>query len=220
MTRLEIRRRILHALNDSAEQPVFWSLSEVDDYIQDAQEVLAEESEGLTRTFTVPRRAGHMIYHLAGIGENIMVPYRIWLPDLSCRLEAWSITDLDARQETWMQTTGNPYIWFPIDWQAFGIWPVPASPGGWLEVSCYVWPEPLTTDNSRPEFLPADHEALVMFGEEEGYLKQHMGLQAVDSSRQFARRFGKAGTRSSVEQMASAFHVRERSSGGNTRDSG
>ena len=42
MTRLEIRRRILHGLNESAEQPVFWSLSEIDGYIQDGQEVLAE----------------------------------------------------------------------------------------------------------------------------------------------------------------------------------
>lgn len=217
MTRGEIRTQILRALNDDPTVPVFWDLAEIDDYIQDGMELLAEESEALKRTFHIPRRPGTMIYHLAGVGEHIMVPYRIWLPDLSRRLQPWSITDLDARQETWMLTTGDPYAWWPIDWQQFGIWPVPASPGGWLEINCYVWPMPLENDSDRPEFMPATHEALVMYGEQEGQVKQHNIVQAADRARAWTRRWGRAGIRASVEQMLSAFHVRERNRG-NGRD--
>lgn len=210
MTKKEIRQRILRALNDDADNPVYWSRGEIDDVIQDGMEMLAEESEALKRTFVVMRRAGVQVYHLAGIGQDIMVPYRIWLPDHKRRLQSWSITDLDARQETWLQTTGSPWVWWPIDWQQFGVWPTPASPGGWMEVDCYVWPTPLLRDADRPEFQPADHESLVFFGEMEGYLKQHDVARAVDLARGWSARWGKAGTRASVKQMQSAFHVRER----------
>ena len=172
--------------------------------------MLAEESEALKRTFRVPRRAGVFIYHLEGIGEQIMVPYRIWLPDHKRRLDAWSITDLDGRQETWLNTTGSPWVWWPIDWQSFGVWPRPASAGGWMEVDCYVWPQPLHDDGDMPEFYQADHEALVFFGEMEGYLKQHDVARAADLARGWANRWGTARTRASVEQMQSAFHIRER----------
>lgn len=113
----------------------------------------------------------------------------------------------------WMTVTGDPWVWWPIDWQQFGIWPIPASAGGWLEVDCYVWPAPLLNDSDRPEFMPADHEALVQFALVEGYLKQHMPLQATDIEQQWARQWGRAGTRSSVEQMQAAFHVREKARG-------
>lgn len=208
MTREEIRRRIFNALNDAPEDPVYWSKGEVDDYIADAMEMLAEESEGLKRTFTIPRREGRMIYHLAGCGNNIIAPFRIWLPDLKRRLDAWSITDLDGRHEEWMTVNGDPWVWWPVDHQQFGIWPVPSTGGGWMEISCYVWPDELLGDGNRPEYMPEDHEALVQFGIAEGYLKQHMPIQAFDTEKEWMRQWGKAGSRSSTEQMASAFRQR------------
>lgn len=210
MTKQEIRQRILRALNDDPVDPIYWTTQEIDEYVQDGMEMLAEESEALKRTYIVPRRPGVQIYHLAGIGEQIMVPYRIWLPDHKRRLEAWSITDIDGRQETWMNTTGSPWIWWPIDWQHFGIWPRPATGGNVMHVDCYVWPLPLLNESSQPEFYPADHEALVFFGEMEGYLKQHDVARAADLARGWVGRWASSGTRASVEQMQSAFHIRER----------
>jgi len=216
MTKSEIRTRILRALNDDPDVPVFWTKDEIDDYIADGMEILAEESGNLKRTYHIPRRAGAMIYHLDGVGENIMVPFRIWLPDLSRRLEAWSITDLDGRHEAWMTVTGDPWVWWPIDHQQFGIWPVPATGGGWLEISCYVWPQPMQNDSDRPEFLQPDHEALTMWGEVEGRLKQHHAGEAMDLLAQFAARWGSANTRTSVDRVQAAFNVRESAGGVDT----
>lgn len=210
MTRAEIRTRILRALNDDPTTPVFWTLDEVNALIQEGMEFLAETTQALKRTFYVPLRAGVAVYHLAGCGDDIVSPYRIWLPELKRRLDAWSLTDLDARQETWMLTTGDPWIWYPIDWQQFGVWPVPATGGGILELNTVVWPAALQDDRETPEFVPADHEALVLFGEMEGYLKQYDVGRAADLAQQFAQRWGQAQDRKSVKQLLGAFHVRER----------
>jgi len=214
MTRLEIRRRVLQALNDAAIAPVFWSVDEINETIAEAQEALAEEALSLKRTFMVPRRAGVMIYNLDGIGANIMAPTRIWLPDLHRRLGVWSLTDLDARHERWQAVTGDPWVWWPIDWRSFGLWPVPATAGGILEVDCYVWPDVLPDDSARPEFPPADHEALVTYGEIEGYIKQGDVLRALDLAKVWGQRWADGRYRAGIEQIAASFVIRERSHGG------
>lgn len=213
MTRDEMRRRILQALNESTTAPVFWTLTEVDTIIDEAQEVLAEEALSLKRTFVVPRLPGVMIYFLAGLGEQIMTPTRIWLPDLHRRLGAVSLTDLDVRHEQWMTVTGDPWVWWPIDWRHFGIWPVPATGGGVMEVNCYVWPEPLVTDQSRPEFPPADHEALAMYGEMEGHIKQGDVVRALDLGKVWGQRWSDGRFRAGIEQILASFVIRERARG-------
>lgn len=210
MTRSELRQRILRALNDDPTAPVFWALAEIDTYIDEGMEVLAELAPALKRTFTVPRREGQMLYSLAGVGANVQTPYRIWLPDLHRRLEPWSLTDLDGHYEQWMTVQGDPWYWAPVDWQQFVLWPIPATGGGWLEVSCAVWPDALEADSDIPEFVPADHAALVVYAEMLGQLKQYNGMRAAELAQRFLTTWGRARDRSSVEQLLGAMQQRER----------
>lgn len=212
MNRAEIRRQILRALNDDPDNPVFWSKSEVNLTIQEGMEILAEEVPSLKRTFHVGREAGKFIYHLEGMGQNIITPYRFWLPDLKRRLEAWSMTDLDREHEQWMLVNGSPWVWVPVDWRQVIIWPVPASAGGTMEIDCFVWPDELLDDLDEPEYHMSDHYALVAYGEMEGYLKQWDVRRAVDLLVQFSRDWRDANARAGIKQMQAAFMVRESSS--------
>lgn len=208
MTRSELRTRILNALDEDATAPVFITNAEVNTLIDESLEVLAEESEGFKKRFTIPRRAGTFIYQIEGIGNNIMTPYRIWLPDLNRRLEAKSLTNLDARHQTWMDVSGDPWCWAPVSWDAFAIWPIPVTGGGWMEVDCHVWPDAMIDDDDIPELPESEHEAIVLYAESEGLFKEWDVMRGMDVFGQFARRWGAAGTQASVEQMVSAIRAR------------
>ena len=209
MTRGEIRTQILRALTDDPEQPVYWSTDEVNQDIQEAMEVLAEEAPSLKRTFHVARRPGAFLYELEGIGTNILTPYRLWLPDLKRRLEAWNLTDLDRAQDRWMRTTGDPWVWCPVDWRQLIIWPIPAAPGGTIEINCFVWPDELIDDEDEPEFHWSDHHNLVTYGEMEGYLKQWDVRRALDLLVTFSGQWRDARARAGVKQMQAQFAVHE-----------
>lgn len=213
MNRQEIRTQILRSLNDDPNDPVFWSKDEINDNIQEAMEIIAEEATSLKRTYYTVRRAGTFIYEIEGIGDNIQTPYRIWLPDLKRRLESWSLTDLDREHSLWMDVTGDPWVWVPIDWRQFIVWPIPATQGGTMEVNCFVWPDELMLDTDEPEFHWSDHEAIVRFGEMDGYLKQWDVRRATDLLVQFTRGWRDARAISGVKQMQSHFNVRENTRG-------
>jgi hypothetical protein len=186
MTRGEMRTRVLRGeLNDSPTAPVYWTLDEIHDYLQEGYEVLAEAAPLVMRTFTIPRRPGTQVYQLPGVGEDILVPWRIWLPDLKRRLEARTLRNLDDRQERWLDSTGEPWWWYPVSWDQFGIWPPPTTGSGWLEVTCAVWPAALTDDGDEPEFLPSRHQDLVTYAAWLGHLKQWRGAEAAEALRDF-----------------------------------
>lgn len=177
--------------------------------ILEGLETLAEEAPLLKRTYTLPRRQGAMLYSLPGVGDRIQAPYRLWLPDLQRRLQVVELSDLDARHETWMTVTGDPSCWFPVDWRTFGVWPVPAAGGGWLQVDALCWPEDCSDDGDEPRDLAlSDHEALVFYGEMDGYLRQWDVLRATDLWAGFLRRFGAVRSRADVERMRARLHVR------------
>ncbi len=209
MTRLEIQARILRALNDSPTAPVYWSASEVQAYIDEGQEVLAEEAPFVSRTFLVPRRPGTVVYQLAGIGGAIMAPTRVWLPDLHRRLEAKSLADLDARHERWLEITGEPWWWVAVNWDAFLIWPFPAAGEGWMEVHCACWPGALIDDGDEPELPASSHEALVTYGEALGHLKQWDAEGTVRAWQAFFGGAGHVRAQAGVNQVQERFFARE-----------
>jgi len=209
MTRSELRTRIKLALADDAEAPLFRDDATLNQTLLEAFEVLCEEAPLRKRTYTLPRRQGAMLYSLPGIGANIQAPYRIWLPDLQRRLQVLELTDLDAHMERWMTTQGDPWHWFPVSWHTFGVWPVPAAGGGFLQVDCVCWPDDFQDDADEPRDLAlSDHEALVTYGEMEGYLRSWDVLRATDLWQVFVRRWGSVRSGADVERMVSRFSVR------------
>lgn len=208
MNRGLLRTRILETLNESADAPVFWSETEVNDLIDEAAEVVCEESPAIKRTVFIPIRPGHGYYRLSALGATMMAPWRIYHHTRDQRLGVVSMSELDERHQTWPTVTGDPWHWFPVSWDVFGIWPRPATGGGVLRVDCLAWPRPLDDDSDEPELLGADHDALVLYGVYEGQCKRWDALSAVQTWSLFMQRVGKSADRSGVGRVQSrAFRV-------------
>jgi len=171
MNRQEIRTRILESLNESASSPVFFSIAQIDEAINEGMEILAEEANAIKRTAFTALRPATTYYYTQGIATDMMAPYRIWLTHLDRRLVAISMADLDARRERWIRTSGDPEYWFSISWNLFGIYPAPASGGGVMRIDYLAWPRPMLDDSDEPEFLLADRDSLVLYGVYDGLLK-------------------------------------------------
>lgn len=206
MTRSQLRTRLRQLLNDP--DSVYWTDAELHGYVQEAQEVLAEEAPALKRTVVIPRRPGVAVYQIGGISEQLMTPYRLWLPDLHRRLEAVSLTDLDARHREWWEVHGSPWVWASIDWRSFVIWPIPGEGGGQIEVNCYCWPQELLDDGDEPEFHPSAHEALLFYAEHLGRLKQWQVAEATDLFQTFVTRWGAARSQANIDQVQNRFWLR------------
>ena len=203
MDRSVLRTRILESLNESASAPVFWSAAEINALIDEGAEVVCEESQAIKRTVFLPLRAGHTYYSLRSLGPLIMAPWRLWLHHDNRRLTAVSMSELDRRHATWPTVTGDPWHWFPVSWDTFGLWPSTAAAGGILRLDCLAWPRALLDDGDEPEFLTADHEALVLYGMSEGAAKRWDVATALNAWSLFMQRVGASTERSGVGRMQS-----------------
>lgn len=209
MTKAEIRTRILESLNDSASSPVFWSISEIDDVIQEGQEVLAEELAMIKRSALVPLREGVTYYYTQGIAPDIMVPYRVFLTGTDRRLDVVTMGQLDERHETWITISGDPWHWFPVSWDIFGIFPHAAQGGGVLRMDYIAWPSRPQDDNEELEFPEPEQDALVLYGVYDGLLKQWDIERALKTFALFLERVPLGRPRANVELQAAKL---ERSS--------
>ncbi len=209
MTREEIRSRALHALNDSATAPQFWELDEMNQVLQDGMEVLAEETEALTKTVYVPLRDGTMFYALRGLDLPLMTPWRLWTRNRSHRLWSTSIRELDSHYERWLTVTGEPEWWFLVSWDCIGVWPAPVAGGGLVEVDALVWPDRLLDDTDEPEFPDSDHDFLVRYLEMEGQVKQWETARAIDISLDLFRKAKDSQARNGLRVVQQRFFGRE-----------
>lgn len=187
MNRQEIRDRILQGLNEDTLSPVFYSLAEVNGWIDESLEVLGEEVADIRRVAYVPRRAGATYYTIHSVAPDIMAPYRVTLNEEDTRLLYTTIDDLDLTRQKWHEVTADaPDWWFPVSWDMFGIYPYPAESSGYLRVDYLAWPAALVDDLDEPEFSLEAHDACVAFGIAEGLLKQWDVVRALDYWTQFA----------------------------------
>ena len=159
MIRSELRDRLLDAVNDAG--AVFTTTDQANALIDECLEVVAEETEAVRRTAYVALQPGVTYYHLRAVAPDAMAPIRIWLEHSRRRLNAVTMRELDQRHILWQQTTGEPWDWFPLSWDWFGIWPKSATGGHLLRVDYWAWPTGLLDDTDQPELLEADHDPLV-----------------------------------------------------------
>lgn len=185
MTRGELRARVLHGLNEDPAAPVFFSTTEVNEVLDEAAEVLAEEAFAIRRTAYLPLIEGTGFYAVRSVAPDVMWPYRVWNPSRMERLRVVSLSQLEDRHELWDTVTGVPEAWFPVSWDLFGIWPRPVQGGGLLRVDYYAWPRALGDDSDRPEFLETEHDALVLYGLYDGAAKRWDDATALAAWRQF-----------------------------------
>lgn len=181
-----MRDRILQGLNDSTSDPVFFSIAEINGYIDEALELLGEEVSDIRRVAYVPIREGATYYTIHSIAPDIMAPYRMTLHEEDTRLIYTTIDDLDLTRQRWHEVTSDsPDWWFPVSWDMFGIYPHPATSEGHLRVDYLAWPAVLVDDYDEPEFSLEAHDACVSYGLAEGLMKQWDVMRALDYWTQF-----------------------------------
>lgn len=201
MNRQEIRDRILRGLNESTSSPSLFTTAQVDAYIEDAQEILSEEVAAIKRELIVTKRSGTTYYNTRGLATDMMVPYRIWDVNNERKLEAKTLFELDSHNERWVDTTGDPWWWFPLSWDVFGIYPRPATGGGTLRIGYLAWPRTLLDDSDEPEFQNSDHDGLVLYGVYEGLLKQWDIARATQIFVKFVESWGDSSARHGARAM-------------------
>lgn len=209
MNRQEICSRVLVALNDSPTVPLAWSLDEIRQSLQEAQEVLSEEVDAVTRTFFIPLEAGVMLYSLVGLDRAVQTIWRIWTRTRTHRLWSTSMPELDGHYERWQTVTGEPEWWFTFSWDVFGVWPVPTSGGGVLEVECFCWPAPILDDGDEPETNDPDHDVLVEYMLAQGQLKQWDVARALEILTPLSARYKDSQARAGLRQVQERFFQRE-----------
>lgn len=173
MNRSEIRTRILTALNDSTTAPQFWSASQINQLIDEAGEILAEEAGAIRRSAIVSLQPGFQYYYTGAIAQDMMTPYRLWLTSLNRRLVAISMSELDHTNLRWSDVSSTyPEYWFPVSWNLFGIYPKMASGSEAMRVDYLAWPRALMDDSDEPEFYPSDQDGMILYGIYDGLLKR------------------------------------------------
>ncbi len=172
MNRDEIQRRILNGVNDDPDSPVFFSQTQLDQLVDEASEILAEDTRAIKRTAIVPLKEGIGFIYTPAIAPDFMAPLRIWNHDVSMALTCLSMAELDAINIQWQVTTGFPQVWFPVSWDLLGLYPRPAAASGVLRIDYLAWPRGLMDDGDRSELPEATHDALVLYGQYMGCLKK------------------------------------------------
>jgi hypothetical protein len=78
--------------------------------------------------------------------------------------------ELDQFQQRWLDTAGDPEMWFSVSWDIIGVFPRPTSSGGMLRIDYFAWPEELSDNAAVPESTTQD--SIVLYGTYLGLLKQ------------------------------------------------
>lgn len=185
MNRGEIRNRILDGLSDSFSAPVSSSEAQLNEVIQEASEVLAEEIEAVKRTVFFPLQEGVTYIYTPGLASDLMMPKRLWNPTTNKLLTAVSIKELDAHMEDWESVVGNPESWASLSWDCFAIFPHPATAGGVLRLDYLAWPRALLDDEDEPEFPESVHDGIVLYGLYDGLLKRYDVQHGIDMLNEF-----------------------------------
>ena len=199
MTRAEIRQRILDGANEP--DAAFVTAAQVDALIGEAAEVVAEESGAIKRSHLLALQPGVRLYSLRALSPDAMSPYRLWLVGEERRLEARSMAALDQEHERWPTVTGQPWYWYPVSWDLFGLWPAPTEGGGLLRVDTLEWPRALLDDDDAPESMEAEHDALVAYGVYDVLAKRWDAKGMLEAWSAFLRRWSDARSRSGVKRV-------------------
>lgn len=178
MTREELKARIVAGINDDPDSPVFFTDTQLNELIDEAAEFLVGEIKCVRRTVLVPQREGTIFYSTRSVADDMLFPYRIWNHSRGQRLTVSDFMSLDNFHERWMTVTGDPQIWFAASWDLFGVWPSTVDAGGVLRVDYLAWPRALQDDSDQLEMLEACNEAVMLYGQYMGALKQWDALAA------------------------------------------
>ena len=201
MIRSLIRQRIRDGINDP--EGVFFTDDDANDAVEEAMEVMVEETGAIKRTAFLALQPATTFYWLSQIAPDVMSPWRLWFLPNHWRLTAVSMRQLDHLHQTWLDVHKNPEVWFPVSWDLFGIWPSPSEGGGVLRVDYLAWPRVLLDDGDEPEFQLSDTDAIIDYGIYTGLISRWDAVRALQFWGQFNRRIGISRDRTGVGRVQS-----------------
>jgi len=210
VNRTEIKNRILEGINDVAGDPVIFTDTQLNDLIDEAAEFLVAEIKAIRRTAFVPFLPGTTFYTTLLVAPDMMTPTRLWTPVNNRKLTAVGMDQLDDFNEQWMETAGDPEVWFPVSWDMFGVWPHSAAGGGTLRVDYLAWPRALMDDDDESELPEATQDALVLYGQFQGLLKKWDGEGASNLLRALQAHKSLAQSRSGLLRVSAKSFRRPR----------
>lgn len=172
MTRGELRRQLYRLIDEDADDPQFLTTPQANQVLDEACDILAEETEALKRRYFLARPPGVLLHSLHAWGTRLMSPYRMYAPAWRRRLQAVTTAELDRRSRVWWVEQGEPQVFCSLSWDTLLIWPAAHSGGEIVEIDLLVWPDALLDDGDRPEWPEADHDGLILWGMYETFLKR------------------------------------------------
>lgn len=214
MNRDEIQNRILEGIQENPDTPIFFSEDQLAELIDEACEVLAEDTQAVKRTAFVPLKEGIGFIYTTSISPDFMAPVRVWNHVLNRRFTCLSMTEMDAIDTRWQVTTGTPQVWFPVSWDIFGIYPRPAAAEGVLRVDYIAWPRSLMDGSDRPELPEASHDALTLYGQYMGCLKKWDAQAAMVPLASLQKHKTVATSRSGISRISVRSFQRSQTPGG------
>jgi len=202
MIRSEVRRRALYMLDEDPTNPVYFTVAEINDLIDEAMEVLSEEVRYQKKTGYVPLRTGCQLYHTLSIDPLCLSPTRVYLMDYEEPLRYTTVLNLSLHENRWMEHTAErPHHWFSLDHQTFGIYPrVTESSGEVLRVDYYTWANPAPSDNAVLPYDDAMLDAVVQYVVYSGLMKRWDIARASDVFADFGSFFQDATFRKEVRR--------------------
>lgn len=159
MRRPELRRRIYRMIDDDPDNPQSMTVADINELIDEALEILSEESRYIVKTGYVPLYEGAQFYNASSIDPLCLAPVRLWLMDRERPLHYTTVGELNKTKGTWLDDTDErPHHWFSLDHTSFGIYPrINEASGEVLRVDYHAWAEPVLNDDI---ILPYDDERL------------------------------------------------------------
>ena len=168
----EIRSRVRTRFEQNG--TVRWSDAEINGFINEGLENLAESTDFYERFVTIPIEADRIWYDLRGFTPETVVSIKsVWS---SVRNDWLQPVDEGDLQFKWEDSTGDPQLFFTRGVYWFGIWPkAGSSTTGELRVYFAGIPNRYTVDQSVLHDLPDDHVPAL-----EDYALHEMALQEGD----------------------------------------
>jgi hypothetical protein len=187
MLRSEMRRRCLLFLDEDPVAPVYFTTSEINDLIDEAMEVIAEEVRYEKRTGYVTLRPGVQFYNTLAVDELLISPTRVWLQGDSRPLEYTTIGELSYHERGWLDDVGErPHHWYAVDHSTLGIYPAVSEPTESLRIEYYGWPKPLANDQAIIPHDDATTDAMIQYVVYSGLMKRWDIARASDIYAEFA----------------------------------
>lgn len=180
MTRAEIRAAVLAGLRESA-APVRWTIDEVNRYIDDAYQEVAESSGAVVRTDTLVLAASN---NFLALPTDCLFP--IAARDVSTGLPIDPVSWVFIDQEDWSwirRESTRPDVF--AGWGLHEILFYPKTKANRdIALTMSVLPGPLG-DDDEPDFPPDHHHALVHYAWGKALAKQADGPKLGRAMRQF-----------------------------------